>query len=251
MVLEAQRDHLRKTIDWAQKIRSTLQPILHAHGNRVHFRPSSLGFAMIGLLPRRPQRGASGLTDAHRVVANFEDLFRRHCDEVEHRRLTGEKELQSFLIRESQLHDRVMTPVVNAAHAHGETLDLLFVTDEQVLPVLEPHRRKRACDLLALRRLPEGGMVPVLLELKDERAMKVLIEQVETFSALIDLHADLFAQLFTELLGFDVTFTGPVEKWIVWPALRDGTDPRRSELSDRGIRAVSYERVGAGYEFRM
>ncbi len=250
MELERQRAQLTATIDWAQQLRAILQPILDVHGDRVHFRPSSGGVAMVSLLAHRPQRGKSGLRDLRRVVDNFEELFRLHCVEIDHGRVTGEKELQSFLIRESYRHGWVMQPLVNAAKKTGEALDLLFVTDEQLLPV-GTGRSKLVCDLLALRRHPEHGLIPVLLELKDSRDMTRLIAQVESFATLIDVHADLFAQLYTALLGFEVRFGGPTEKWIVWPALGEKADPREAELRARGIRVVGYERQEQGFRFRL
>ncbi len=92
---DLQRQRLKATIEWARKVRTTLEPLLDAHGDRVHFRPSSTGVAMVGLLPDRPQRGKSGLTNLARVVADFEPMFTAHCRDVEHGRVTGEKALQS------------------------------------------------------------------------------------------------------------------------------------------------------------
>jgi hypothetical protein len=250
MELERQRAQLTATIGWAQKLRATLQPILDAHGDRVHFRPASGGVAMVSVLHHRPQRGKSGLRDLRRVANNFEELFRQHCVEIDHGRVTGEEELQSFLIRQSYRYGRMMQPLVDAAKANGEELDLLFVTDEQLLPV-GTDRSKVVCDLLAVRRDPERGLIPVLLELKDSRDMTRLIAQVESFATLIDLHADLFAQLYTALLGFEVRFGGPTEKWIVWPALGQKADPREAELRARGIRVAGYDRDGESFRLRL
>ena len=247
---ERQRAQLIATIGWAQKLRTTLQPILDTHGDRVHFRPSSLGITMVGLLPHRPQRGLGGFSKLRHLADNFEDLFRQHCVEIDQGRPTGEKELQSFLIRESYRHARLMQPLVGAAKNSGEELDLLFVTDEQLLPV-GTGLGKVVCDLLALRRDPERGMIPVLLELKDSRDMTRLIAQVESFATLMNLHADLFAQLYTVLLGFEVRFGGPTEKWIVWPALREDVDRREAELRARRIRVVGYERDDQDFRFRL
>ena len=246
--LERQRAQLVGTIGWAQKIRATLQPVLDVHGDRVHFRPSSGGVAMVSLLPDRPQRGRSGLRDLHRIARDFETLFRSWCVEIEQGRKTGEKELQSFLIRESYRHGRVMAPLVQGARERGEELDLVFVTDEQLLPVGEG---RLVCDLLALRRDPARGTIPVLLELKDSRLMTRLVEQVDAFAALVDLHADLFAQLYSALLGSEVRFAGPTEKWIVWPALGDGADRRHAELCARGLRVVTYRHEQGAFRFRV
>jgi hypothetical protein len=244
LVLDEQRRRLQATIGWARKLRATLQATVEACGDRVHFRPSSTGVAMIGLLSERPQRGKAGLANVERVARDFEALFEQHCVRVEQGRVTGEKALQSFLIRDAQTHGRKMA-AINAACADGT--ELVFVTDEIALPV---DGGKMVCDILALRR--DGGRcVPVLLELKDDRMLTRLVEQVRGYAALIDAHSDLFAELYGALLGERVVFDAPTEKWIVWPAVGDGPDPRESELAEKGIRCVGYRQSGASYSFSV
>ena len=244
-VRDLQRRRLRSTIEWAQKLRATLQPLLDAYGGRVHFRPSSTGIAMIGLLSDRPQRGKSGITTLARVVTDFEAMFAAYCQDVPHGRVTGEKALQSFLIREAQTHDRQLGSINAASASTEDPVELVFVTDEIPLPV---EGGKIVCDILALRR--DGGRsTPVLLELKDSRMLTRLVEQVDAYAKLVDEHGDLFAELFGALLGEPVTFDGPTEKWIVWPAAGVGRDPRAEEPRAKGIRVVGYEVEGETYRF--
>lgn len=203
---------------------------------------------MVGLLHDRPQRGRSGLRDLGRVARDFDALFTKHCVEVEQGRETGEKALQSFLIREAYTHGRRLASINEASAATNDPVDLVFVTDEISLPLDEG---KIVCDVLALRR-DRGRSTPVLLELKDARMLTRLVEQVEGYAALVDAHADLFAELFGALLGESVRFDAPTEKWIVWSAAGDGPDPREAELRARGIRVVGYvERGGGAYEMRV
>lgn len=244
---DLQRRRLQATIEWARKIHTTLQHLLDAHGDRVHFRPSSTGVAMVGLLPDRPQRGKSGITNLARVATEFEAVFAAHCRDVPHGRVTGEKALQSFLIRESRKNGRRLVPINAASLGTDDPVELVFVTDEIPLPMVGG---KVVCDILALRR-DAGRSTPVLLELKDARMLTRLVEQVEGYAKLIDEHADLFAELFGALLGEPVTFDGPTEKWIVWPAAGAGADPREQELRARGIRVVGYEVDGDRYGFRV
>jgi hypothetical protein len=237
-----QRRRLEKTITWARKIRGSLQPLLDAHGDRVHFRPSSTGIAMVGLLHDRPQRGKSGITNVDRLARDFEATFGVHCRDIDQGRPTGEKALQSFLIRESYKNGRRIEPINVASRETNAPVDLVFVTDEIPLPLAGG---KIVCDVLALRR-DSGRSTPVLLELKDDRILTRLVEQVEGYSALVDEHADLFAEFYGALLGEEIRFDGPTEKWIVWPAAGAGKDPREDELAVQGIRVVSYaERDGA------
>jgi len=195
-----QRRRLEANISWATKLRSHLQPILEAHGDRVHFRPSSTGVAMVGLLPDRPQRGKSGLRDLSRVAADFETLFPAHCKDIDQGRITGEKALQSWLIRDAYTHDRKLDAINKASANTNDAVELVFVTDEISLPI---ESGKVVCDILALR-VDDGRSAPVLLELKTDRMLKRLVEQVESYAALIDEHQALFAELHGALLGKEV-----------------------------------------------
>lgn len=138
MTLEQdQRERLQKITGWGRRIRETLQPVLDLHGNRVHFRPSSGGVAMVGLLPDRPQRGRSKIGNLDRLVepAVFEAMFGTHCRDITHGRVTGEKALQSFLIREAYTNGRHLVSINDASLSSDEPVSLTFVTDEIALPV--------------------------------------------------------------------------------------------------------------------
>jgi hypothetical protein len=165
---DKQRIRLESTTAWAKKIRDTLGPILSEHGERVHFRPASTGFAMIGLLPDRPQRGKGGLQDLQHVCQNFDVFFAAQCCDIEQGRVTGEKALQSWLIRDAQTHNGRLHAINVAAQATNEPIELVFVTDEIAVPM---ETGEIVCDLLALR-VDGGRSTPVLLELKDRRKFK-------------------------------------------------------------------------------
>jgi hypothetical protein len=200
---------------------------------------------MVGLLPARPQRGKSGITNLRSMAARFEALFDHHCRNVDHRRITGEKALQSFLIGEAQANGRRLVSLNTASSPTDAPVELWFITDEIALPL---ESGNTVCDILALRR--DGGRsTPVVIELKDSRQLTRLVEQVVGYARLVDEHADLFAELFGALLGETVTFDGPTEKWIVWPAAGGGPDRRTRELLDRGIRVVGYTEAGGAYSF--
>jgi hypothetical protein len=198
---------------------------------------------MVGLLPDRPQRGKSGLANLKALAEGFEAMFDAHCRTVEQGRVTGEKALQSFLISEAQTNGRRLVSLNMASCATNDPVELWFITDEIALPV---EGGKMVCDILALRR-DDGRCTPVLIELKDSRQLKRLVEQVEGYAKLLDLHADLFAELFGVLLGEAVRFDGSTEKWIVWPAAGASADPRTQELLDHGIRVTRYAVDGGRY----
>ncbi len=243
MVATRQREQLKETIEWARTISTDLGELQKSEGARVHFRPSSNGIAMVGLLPDRPQRGKTGITKSKQIAADFEKLFKKHCVDIGHGRKTPEKELQSFLISESYKNKRSIKPI----NAECDSPELIFVTDEIPVPSVP---RKIVCDLLAARKV-KGGYIPVLLELKSDRAKKRLIEQVESYSVIIDNHADLYAQLYSALLGRKVRFVGPCEKWIVWPLAGKDKDPQEESFAELGVRVVGYEKEKNGFSFRV
>lgn len=249
---DRQQSRLLEIIRWAEKIHDELKPLLDSHGDRVHFRPSSGGVAMVGLLAEAPQLGKSALRNTCRVVREFEVLFSRYCTKPP-KRVTGEKALQSFLIRDAYAHERKLHEVNKASLQTNGPVALTFVTDEIALPVQGKDKSdgKIVCDILALRADPRGGVIPVVMELKDERAMKRLIQQTTAYAGLMDLHRPLFEKLYSALLGEDIQFTASAEKWAVWPASKHEPDRREAEFASHGIRLVSYEQIGSAYTFHV
>ncbi len=232
--------------EWAGAIRRELAGVLKVRGGQVHFRPSSSGVTMVGLHPERPQRGKGGYRDLAKLASDFDAEFRKHCVDIDQGRPTEEKELQSWLVAHAQTHDGALTPLF----PNGE---VVFVTDE--IPV--PHDSGRiVCDLLAARIIGPGRIRPVLIELKSERAMKRLVEQVTSYAAIIDAHPKLFEDLYGALLGKPVLsdrtavrFEGGVEKHIVWPAPPSGGEPRRAKLATLDIAVHTYTRTANGFAF--
>ena len=242
-----QRKWLTDTISSAAQIREKLQTRLQSDGHRVHFRPSTGGVSMIGLLHESPQLGKSGLS-ADAIVKDFESLFEKHCNDRHKERDTGEKELQSFLIREAYTNKRKMASINAVSQGTRSPVELIFVTDEIALPT---QTSKTVCDILAVRRDSKLGLVPVLLELKNTRSLARLKEQVECYANLLDAHADLFEQLYSVLLGERIRFEGKTEKWIVWPASGLDSEPRESEFAQKGVRVVCYKQDIEKFSFSV
>lgn len=233
-----QHQQLTKVAEWAEQIREHLQPVLERNLGQVHFRPSSRGVAMVGLLPERPQRGKGSYKDVEGLADHFDEEFRLRCVEIEQGKVTPEKALQSWMIAEAYQHDRSMVSIDE---------QLCFVTDEIALPI---DGGRIVCDLLALRDT-EQGPVPVILELKSKRELKRLVAQVNGYASLVDQHRELFGRLCSILLDRPVALAGPCEKWIVWPAEGEARDPREEELARVGIRVVGYEQTDEGFRFRI
>lgn len=135
-VVDAQRERLRRTIEWARKVETQLADVREQRLGQVHFRPSSTGVSMVGLLPERPQRGKSGITNLKRLAANFDAEFRAHCVDCPHERPTPEKRLQSYLLSGAYRAERRLDPLMG----QDPGPPLLFVTDELSLWRRRAHR---------------------------------------------------------------------------------------------------------------
>lgn len=244
---ERQLHRLGEVTKWAKRIRETLGHVLEAHGDRVHFRPGSNGVAMISLLSDRPQRGRSKLKDLGRVARNFEVLFEKHCQDIGQGRETREKALQSFLISEAYRNGRAMVSLNDASGNTNEPVELVFVTDEIPVPT---ESGEIVCDILALRR--DGRRcTPVLIELKTERLLTRLVQQVESYSALMDEFPEEFEALFSAILGEPIRFDAAAERWIVWPSSGRLPDPHEDELAEERIRIAGYSKVENSFSFSV
>lgn len=236
--------HLAAVAQWAARIHRELRPLLTRRLGEVHFRPSSRGIAMVGLLLDRPQRGLTHITDLARLADQFDALFVQHCVVCRHGRPTPEKKLQSFLIADAIRHDGTMHALTSQLPPPSR---LELVTDEIAVPTANG---KVVCDLLALHHI-DDATVPAVIELKSSRDKTRLVAQVETYAAFVDAHAAAYEALYSALLGRPITFAGPTERWIIWPAAGPGPDRHEAELAERGIRIITYTTHSHGYDLRV
>lgn len=245
MTFHPERDAaIRAAASWARRVREEHPAILASGGARAHIRPSSSGVTVIGLTPERPQRGSKCITNLARLERDFEEIYRTACLPEDHGRPTPEKRLQSALIRESLAHDRELVSLTDASNKTQSKAHLRFVTDELALPP-----DKIVCDLLALRE-DDGACVPVVIELKSKRDLARLVEQTQKFAAIVDAHRAAFEELYAAVLGRSIAFSGPAERWIVWPGDAKSRDPKEEQLRSVGVRVVSYSEDGGSYAFR-
>ncbi|HSC89814.1 MAG TPA: hypothetical protein VLC09_21205, partial [Polyangiaceae bacterium] len=233
----AYQDHyVAQTTASARTVRIELSDIQAREGHRVWFRPSSSGFAMVGLLPGKPQLGTS-YDSTNRLRGDFEAEFAVHCDGPGPKRVTPEKALQSFLVSSALANGRQLESIDES---------LVFLTDELVIPSIYGDQR---LDVLALRRLPDGARL-ALVELKSERALTELLRQTRIYAEFLDNHRDALAGLASAILGEDILITEPCERWVIWPSAGSpGPDPRTKDFADAGVRVVSYRIVNDGFGF--
>ncbi len=231
--------------DVAHDIHQHLQDIPEYISGCVHFRPTANGVTMVGLLPDRPQRGKGGYK-AEGLKSAFTVEFPEYCVNIGQGRPTAEKRLQSFVIGDAYRHQRLMQ-AMQSRLPDSEDTSLYFVTDE--ISVTHDDN-KVVCDILAINRRKDG-VAPVLMELKSERAMSRLVEQLNNYEAIMKTYQTNFEGLFSALMGEEIRFAFPPEKWMVWPASDTGPDRREAELLPQGIRIVGYSESDAGFDFHI
>ncbi len=240
-----QMNNFDRMTDVAHDIRRYLQDIPEYAGGRVHFRPTASGVTMVGLLPERPQRGKGGYK-AEELKSAFATEFLNHCVNIDQGRPTAEKRLQSFIIGDAYRYQRLMQ-ALQSRLPDSEDTSLYFVTDE--ISVVHDDN-KIVCDILAINRRKDG-IAPVLMELKSERAMSRLVEQLNNYEAIMKTYQTNFEGLFSALMGEKIRFAFSPEKWMVWPAADTSPDRREAELLPQGIRIVSYSESDAGFDFHI
>lgn len=231
---------------YAEEIRThLLDQTLVKHG-KVHFRPTTDGITLVCLSPDAPQLGKGGF-HAQVLAANLESLYEVYCANRSPGRTTPEKKLQSYLISDAYTHSLELN-VLKAAAPDLASTAFCFITDE--LALYDQSRSKLQCDLLALLE-NDGMQIPVLIELKSGRYMTELIRQLEEYACLFNIYRTQLEALYSATLGQPVRFTAPPQKWIVWPYAGQARDPRKDELTAKGIRVVEYAPSTNGYVFRV
>ena len=227
---------LRKTIQMAREFASAVDPgMLLARRGEVHARPCSGGIALVSLHPDSPQLGQSGLSPlaAARCFGTF------GAGRVPGRS-TPEKALQASILADAYRHGRRLQFIERAAEATW------FITDELML--FDAAGDKVVCDLLGVG-LRGAHLVPVVIELKSERTLVRLVEQVTSYARIVDEHPALIGELASAILRRPIAISGRAEKWILWPGLPSGVEKHDQFLASEGIRRVSYRFADAGYSF--
>lgn len=224
--MSSESDYLDKVLVWARlagELRVVVQPGLH-------LRPSGSGLRLVDLDPARPQLDRGKIASERDARAQLLKLMAEPRTN-EPGRLTPEKSLQSWLIAEAYRSGGVLRSLSD---------DLTFVTDELAFML---DSGKIVCDLLALR----NDNIPVVIELKHERAMTRLVALLNTAAEAVDTHRDQFSALYSAIFRRPVRLSSRCERWLVWPGTQHALDPREAELAQRGIVVKAYSVKEHGY----
>lgn len=118
---------------------------------------------------------------------------------------------------------------------------LRFLTDELAIVTDDG---KTVLDLMAVRQDGNIG-VPVVIELKSDRRLKRLTEQVSRAATLIDGNRSAFEQMIEAYWGEPTRLAAAAERWIIWPSAGDDRhgdlDPREVACRSERVRLVTYD----------
>lgn len=162
-----------------------------------------------------------------------------------------ERRLQCWLIKKALINNRDIRSALDLNNSVYD--ELIFALDEISLgDKNHPHEEKECpdivrCDILAVG-VKGSSAFPVLIELKSNRAMKVLETQLENFCKEIITHKIEFSSLLESCTGKKVRCDKP-RKMIVWPKNdSEQAITHRSELNEKKIDVIEYTVTGSNME---
>ena len=189
--------------------------------NEVHVRGNIKSLSLISLSSEKPEIGFSGL----RTDITFDDKLKK-LKNREVGRSTPEKKLQSFIIRNA---------IINKYQLIFDN-NIKFITSE--IAVYNENNKRIVNDILGF----SDGCIYVI-ELKSDRAMGRLIEQVNNFENIINEKKDFFYELM-ELYDY-IWDRKSIKKIIIWPEIENSRKSSK-ELSNKNIIEYLYTEE---YEF--
>ena len=263
--MPVKKSHIEKMVKNAHDIwdnRKTLHDIMVENDYRVSFRPTSTGITVVSLKSKNAQSGES--------CSSVRSFLKRRKEIVskvlQKKKKTGrEHRLHSFMVRDALSNYGAMECLVKASSESTRPFHTVrYVINEISSPPnnikMEGKKQRPTCDILAMRRC-EGGLIPVLVELKYARKEKELIDQLNDYSKIMWNYTDYFRKLYSCMIPTPVSFTQPlqIERWVVWPNLDSRkrklfTDGKEEAMLRNGIGIVQYQESGVRknqYQFHI
>jgi len=241
------RERLRKMSEWAI-IRSKEAPGFIEKDQYI--RIGGAGFRAVSLARESPLSGFGKNTDTKIAIVE------KHFNENEPGKVSGKKEerrLQAYMIREALQKDGNLEHLIGLQFG-SETFDeIKFALDEISLgdrnnPV-RFHRRFNGqeegvirCDLLTVAIKDEKSF-PMLIELKYDRSLGRLIEQLDEFSKFItDDYKVEFAALLKACTGIDNVDCSKCYQMMIWPKSPSGKERKETKetLKSSNISVIEY-----------
>jgi len=193
--------------------------------NEAHCRGSINSMSLISISKKKPELGFSSIRTEKTILSKIDDLKEKD----EPKRPTPEKVLQSWIIKNA-IKNNYILPC-------GD--DIKFITSE--MAVYDKSNKRIVNDILGFK---DGSLY--VIELKSDRAMGRLVEQVENFNNIIEKEKSLFDDL-CKIYNHNWDKKSII-KVIVWPFNKNG-QKSSIELSNKNIIEYGYEEKNDSYEF--
>lgn len=196
--------------------------------NEVHFRASINSISMISISNNMPELGIKCKASKYNASSNLINVIEEDIIKVKSKskpqRPTPEKELQSWIIKYALTNN----------HSLPFDPDIKFITSE--LAIQSKSDRKTVTDILGYNDVTQQLYI---IELKSDRLLKRLIQQVSDFENVILENQQFFSQLLS-IHGFasPEDFSNRIKKAIIWPY--EKTSPKE-ELKTEGIQEFTYQ----------
>jgi len=245
------QERLAKTARNAEKVQALFSDFMST--GTVYFRPIPDGVSCVSLLAGKPQRDIK-IPNVGDSINNYREFMMNHPDPAQWEkyvaesqgRETGEKRVQSLIIRKALQNNRRMKELEpEMERITGRKSEVYFVIDE--LAIMQPNEKKakEIFDILALRKyLDDGTLVPLHIEMKNQRAQAELIKQLncysDTFKILFDSYKNLFESILCRIVGSMNNLKNEPEKWAIWPNGKDGRDTPR-KWAEESILVIARE----------
>lgn len=182
--------------------------------NEVHFRANLNSLSLVSIGSNKPELGVPCKNHNQWTLEILYTYIKRIQNKPEPKRLTPEKLLQAQIIKEAQANNRKL-PFDNS---------IIFITSE--LAMCNNSGKKIVSDIIGYNTTTNQL---VIIELKSDRLLKRLIEQVESFEKIINDNSYFFQELIT-LNGFGKLAEAP-KKVIVWPYKKTSPLEKLKELN--------------------
>ena len=203
----------------------------------VHFRPSVNSMSLVSLSAEKPELGVQCNLAKYNQPDDLQMLILRDVEKINAKlipqRPTPEKELQSWIIK--------------YALSNSDSLpfdhNIKFITSE--LAIYNKSNQRIVTDILGYNQDTNQLCV---IELKSDRLLKRLIEQVENFESIIRENFEFFEKL-VSLYGLtnEKVPSREVMKIIVW---RDEKTSPLSKINEAGIKEITYVKQQNNYVFK-
>lgn len=198
--------------------------------NEVHFRANIHSLSLISISQAKPELGVTCKNHPDWTSEILRSYIKQVKQLPEPKRYTPEKTLQAWIIKAAQKN--------NGNLPFSDSIKL--ITSE--LALSNDRGTKTVADIIGFDVRSDQL---VIIELKSERQLKRLIEQVDNFEKIIQDNYTFFENL-VALHGFN-SMDSEIRKAIVWPHRR--TSPL-AELKDENIDEFTYrEDICDSYEF--